>query len=104
MTLPQIVLLAGLFVIPAVLLSVGHRLRRRSARVQSAFWGAIFAHIFASLAVAVFSMLPPEAWQSTDTMRGAVGFWSLLVAPAIGAAVGALRARTDSLRAERLSG
>jgi len=92
MTLQLILLLAGLFVVPAVLLSVGHRLRRRSARVQSAFWGAILAHIVASLAVVVFSMIPPEGWQSTDTMRGAIGLWSLLVAPAVGAAIGAARA------------
>lgn len=96
MTLPLIVLLAGLFVIPAVLLMVGHRLRRRSAHVQSAFWGAIFAHIIASLAVVAFSMIPPEAWQTTDSLRGAIGFWSLLVAPVVGAAIGALRGRNGA--------
>ena len=95
MKLPLVVLLAGLFVIPAVLLTVGHRLRKRNARVQSAFWGAIVAHIVASLAVVVFSMIPPEGWQSTDVLRGAIGFWSLLVAPVVGAAIGALRGRAD---------
>ena len=92
MTLLLVALLAGLFVIPAVLLTVGHRLRKRSARVQSAFWGAIVAHIVASLAVVVFSMIPSEGWQATDVLRGTIAFWSLLVAPIVGAGIGALRA------------
>ena len=96
MTMQLAVLLVGLFVVPGALLAVGHRLRKRSARVQSAFWGAIFAHIVAALAVTVFSMVPPEEWQSTDYTRGAISLWSLLIAPLVGAAVGALRARISS--------
>ena len=99
MTLLLVALLAGLFVIPAVLLTVGHRLRKRSARVQSAFWGAIVAHIVASLAVVVFSMIPSEGWQATDVLRGAIGFWSLLIAPVVGAAIGALRGRNGGAAA-----
>ena len=51
MTIGLIALLAGLFAIPAALLTVGHRLRRRSARMQSVFWGALLAHVIAALAV-----------------------------------------------------
>lgn len=93
MSLQQMALLAGLFIVPGTLLSIGHRLRRRSPRLQSAFWGAIAAHILASLAVLWFSMIPAEGWQSTDMLRGAIGFWSLLIAPVVGGALGAMRAK-----------
>lgn len=90
MTVALVALLAGLFVVPAALLAVGHRLRRRSPRVQSAFWGAIVAHIVAALIVVVFSMTPPEEWRPSDITRGAISFWSLLIAPLVGAAFGAM--------------
>lgn len=33
-------------------------------------------------------MIPPEQWAPNDTLRGAFGFWSFLVLPAIGAVLG----------------
>lgn len=96
MSVALVALLSGLFVVPALLLIVGHRLRRRSARVQSAFWGAIAAHILAAIAAVTFGMIPPEQWRADDFWRGAFGFWSLLIAPVIGAFFGYLRtSRTD---------
>ena len=90
MTIPLTALLAGLFVVPAVLLLVGHRLRKRPARTQSAFWGALIAHIVAALLVLFFSMIPPEGWHADDFWRGAFTLWGLLVFPLIGAGVGAV--------------
>lgn len=91
-------MLAGLFVVPGVLLVVGHRLRKRSLRAQSAFIGAATAHILAAIAATVASMISPEEWRSEDLWRGVFGFWMLLVAPAIGATIGYLRGANSNTR------
>lgn len=88
MTVSLFAMLAGLFVMPALLLAGGHRLRRRSPKFRSAFWGAIVAHVMAAAVACVASMWPPEEWQSGQLWRGAIGFWSLLIAPLIGAGIG----------------
>lgn len=92
MSIALVAMLSGLFVVPALLLGVSHRLRKRSARVQSAFWGAIVAHIFSALAAIIFGMIPPESWTADDFWRGAFGFWAMLFLPIIGAALGFWRA------------
>lgn len=91
-------MLAGLFVVPGVLLAVGHRLRKRSLRVQSAFIGAAIAHILAGVAATVASMISPAEWRSDDLWRGVFGFWMLLVAPIIGATLGYLRGANSNTR------
>lgn len=96
MTTHLAALLTGLFVVPAMLLWIGHRLRRRSARSRGIFWGALLGHVVATPVVLWVSMVPPVAWSADDTLRGALGFWALLVAPALGAVVGALTARADA--------
>jgi hypothetical protein len=93
MSVHTIVFLIGLFIVPLVLLTWGHRLRRRGARAQSAFWGAIAGHCAAATVAVTFGMIPPEAWTAADTMRGFFGMWSLLVLPVAGALLGALRTR-----------
>lgn len=91
-------MLAGLFVVPAFLLGMGHRLRRRSLAVQSAFVGAAIAHILAGIAATVASMIAVEEWSSDDLWRGMFGFWMLLVAPGIGAVVGYVRSVSANRR------
>jgi hypothetical protein len=87
-------MLAGVFVIPGLLLWGGHRLRRRSPRWRAAFWGALIAHSLFAPAAMVAAMVPPVEWSAADTVRGLFGFWSLLVAPIVGAALAvALRGR-----------
>jgi hypothetical protein len=88
MTAGQLAMLLGLLGVPAGLLWAGHRMRRRSPRWHAAFWGALVAHLLAALAAIVASMVPPEEWRPDDTWRGVFGFWTLLVAPAVGALVG----------------
>lgn len=90
-------MLAGVFVIPTVLLWAGHRLRRRTARWRAAFWGALVAHsVFAPVAM-IAAMIPPAEWSSADTMRGLFGFWSLLLAPIAGAVVAVVLRRTSRI-------
>jgi hypothetical protein len=91
-----LVFLLGLFGVPLLLLWYGHRLRRRSARGQSVFWGAIVGHCVAAILAVVWGMIPPEAWTSGDTARGFAGLWGLLVFPVTGALVGALLPRSTS--------
>jgi hypothetical protein len=88
-------MLAGAFGVPLALLWAGHRLRRRPARWRAAFWGALVAHLVAIPLALWGAMVPAAEWAPTDAGRGALGFWALLVLPAVGAAVGALRGRDD---------
>lgn len=85
-------MLAGIFVVPAGLLWLGHRLRRRSEAARRAFWGALFGHL-AAMVCAHFALLPAEEWSGDDRLRGALGLWSFLVLPLVGALVGLLSRR-----------
>lgn len=84
-------MLGGLFIVPALLLVAGHRLRRRPARWQSAFWGAIAAHVVAGVLATLAGLFPPEDWRPDDFWRGLLGFWLLLVAPLVGGIAGFLK-------------
>lgn len=101
MTVGRIALLLGLFLVPAVLLACGHRLRKRTPLWRAVFWTAVVAHILAATVATVVSMVPPAAWRDDDVWRGLLGFWLLLVAPlgaAIGAALWYFSKRTGPLR------
>ena len=98
MNISLVAMMAGLFVVPGILLAASHRLRRRSDQLQSAFWGAIVAHILASIAATIASMISPEQWQGEDVWRGVFGFWMMLVAPMIGATIGYIRGGASSAR------
>jgi ABC-type Co2+ transport system permease subunit len=86
-------LLVGAFGVPALLIWAAHRLRRRSARWHAAFWGALTGHVVSATVAIVAAMIPPEAWSGEDVVRGLLGVWSLVLGPAIGAAVGLARVR-----------
>ncbi|MBV6520152.1 MAG: hypothetical protein MNPFHGCM_00257 [Gemmatimonadaceae bacterium] len=87
MSLGIVAFLLGLFGVPLVLLGVAHKLRRRSARVQAGFWGAVWGHCIAGVIAVTWGMIPPEAWTDSEVARGAAGLWGLLTIPAIGALV-----------------
>ncbi len=95
-TLHQVVLVLGLFGIPLALLMAGHRIKRSSPRRQRVFWGAVTGHLFAAAAALAVSLAPPIGWLPTDTLRGALGIWSLVALPLAGAVVGALRPSPES--------
>ena len=81
-------LLAGLFLVPIVLLYLGHRLRRRSGRARATFWGALLGHTVGALFATWYSMVPPEVWTSSDTTRGFFGFYAMLVFAVVGGLIG----------------
>ena len=85
-------MLAGAFGVPVALLWIGHRLRRRPPRWRGAFWGALLAHVVVAPMAMIAAMMPPAEWAPSDTLRGALGFWALLIAPIAGAALGAMAA------------
>lgn len=86
-------MLVGVFVVPAVLVWTGHRLRRRPPAWRGAFWGALMGHVVALVLGLAFGMFPPEEWSSDDRLRGAFALWSFLALPLIGGAIGWLRGR-----------
>ncbi len=81
-------LLIGLFVVPGVMLYLGHRLRRRSYRVRRIFWGMFVGHTAGALLATWYSMIPPELWSSSDFWRGAFGFYGMLLGGLGGALIG----------------
>ncbi|HSA55026.1 MAG TPA: hypothetical protein VLE53_04945 [Gemmatimonadaceae bacterium] len=94
------VFLLGLFGVPLALLAYGHRLRRRSPRGRSAFWGAVLGHCLALVLAVVLGMIPPESWTEEERFRGFVGFWSLLILPMGGAIAGTLAHRAPARATE----
>lgn len=93
MTLGAFVLIVGVYVMPLVLLAWGHGLRRRSPRLQRAFWGAIGGHLVAMLLALGAALYSPVVWTGDESVRGFLGLWTLLLLPLAGAAVGAATAR-----------
>ena len=89
-------MLAGVFLVPTVLVWAGHRLRRRPPRWRSAFWGGLIGHVLAIPVASVAAMMPAAEWAPTDTVRGLLGFWLLFLAPLIGALVGSLLPGRDN--------
>jgi len=81
--------LLGLFGVPIALLTLGHKLRKRTARERGAFWGAVIGHCVGGALAVTLGMIPPENWTPDDTIRGFSGLWAMLVLPVIGALVGA---------------
>ena len=78
-------MLLGLFAVPLLLLWAGHHLRRKPRWVHRIFWGGLAGHTIAALVALWFSMIPPEAWSPSDTLRGLGGFYSMLIGGVAGA-------------------
>lgn len=88
----RLALLIGLIIIPALLLWLGHGLRKRSPRLRGAYWGGVIGHT-AALVIAVVALhFPPVLW--TGHVRIAIAFWTMCVGAVAGAAIGSIRART----------
>jgi hypothetical protein len=88
-------MLAGLFIVPVVLLYLGHRLRRRSRRARAVFWGALIGHTLGALFATWYSMIPPEVWTSSDTTRGFFGFYGMLAMSIVGGLIGLLASKRN---------
>jgi hypothetical protein len=80
-------LLIGLFIVPGVLLWMGHRLRRRTAAWRGMFWGAVAGHSLGMLASIAAMHVPAVLWDGGDA-RTAIVYWGMLIGAMVGAAVG----------------
>lgn len=92
-------LLAGLFVVPLVLLWMGHRLRRRAPRWRSAFWGAVAGHSAGVLATLWVLHYPAVLWG--DGAREMAVHWSMVLGALLGGVIGAGIARADRTKQQR---
>lgn len=95
MSIGPLAMLLGIFAVPAALLWLGHRLRRRTARQRGLFWGALTGHLTAIMTATLASMLPPQQWGPDELVRGLASYVALLVLPVIGGVVGALTASSE---------
>jgi hypothetical protein len=91
MTITNAALLVGLVVVPALLLWIGHRLRDRTPTQKGAFWGGVIGHSLAMIVAIVALHVPGVVW--TGGAREMLAFWSMLLGGAVGAVIGAMRAR-----------
>lgn len=88
MTVSFMAMLLGLFVVPLVLLILGHKFRQKTHRQRAMFWWGLSGHVVAVVIATVAAFWPPAFWAATDTTRGLAGFWSLLLLPLLGAVIG----------------
>lgn len=92
----RLALLAGLFIAPAILLAIGHRLRERSDRAKRAFWGGVIGHI-AGMCIACGAMFaPPIWWEGGPGLRDFIVHWAMLVAFLAGGLIGWVTAPAPS--------
>lgn len=89
MTLENWALLMGLFVVPALLLALGHRLRRRPPCWRRVFWGGVIGHSIAILVTLAVTLTPPVAWEGGPRLRDAAVHWSMVLGAVVGSATAA---------------
>lgn len=89
MTLEHWALLVGLFVVPALLLALGHRLRRRPPLWRRVFWGGVIGHSIAILVMLIATMYPPIVWEGGPRSRDVSVHWSLVLGGIVGGAIAA---------------
>ena len=88
MTLEHWAFLMGLFVVPALLLALGHRYRRRPLFWRRVFWGGVIGHSLAILMMLAATMYPPVLWEGPA--RSAAVHWSMILGAVIGGAIAAV--------------
>lgn len=89
MTLEHVALLMGLFVVPALLLALGHRYRRRPPLWRRIFWGGVIGHSIAILVMLAATMYPPVIWEGGLRARDVAVHWSMVLGGVVGGVIGA---------------
>lgn len=89
MILARLALLAGLFILPVVLLTLGHGMRDRSTRTKRLFWGGVIGHAVGIIVTMVVMMSPPVWWADAESVRTFAVHWAMVVGCAVGVAGGA---------------
>ena len=89
MTLENLALLVGLFVVPALLVALGHRLRRRPPFWRRVFWGGVSGHSLAILVMLAVTVAPPVAWEGGPRLRDVAVHWAMVLGGVVGGVIGA---------------
>ncbi len=95
----HVVLLAGVFAPPLLLLSMGHAYRHRSPRARGAFWGGVVGYGAGLVLAAVAMLVPAVDWTGGSPLRelvlhaGPLAGW--LVGVGVGRALAARRRRNS---------
>ncbi|HSG41415.1 MAG TPA: hypothetical protein VLE27_17370 [Thermoanaerobaculia bacterium] len=98
MSAEHVALLAGLFAVPALLLALGHRLRRRPPFWRRVFWGAVAGHSLALLVTLAAALYPPIAWAEGPRPRDNAVHWTLLLGALAGGAIGGVALSSRGMR------
>lgn len=94
--LPAFLTLAGVVVVPVVLLWGGRSFRAFGDAALGAYRGAVVGYGVAALAVIAILLAPPHVWPPPPGPIRVVLGLALLLGPAVGAAVGAWRASSEA--------
>jgi hypothetical protein len=86
MTDSRLALVVGLFLVPALLLWLGHRLRRQTGARRRMFWGAVIGYLAGMLVTLVAIHYPAVLWEGG--WRAAAVHWGMVVGAVLGAGVG----------------
>lgn len=89
MSLENFALLMGMFVVPALLVALGHRLRQRRPVWRRVFWGGVAGHSIAILVMLAATLYPPVAWEGGPRPRDHAVHWSMVLGAVAGGALGA---------------
>jgi hypothetical protein len=98
MSAEHVALLVGLFAIPALLLALGHRLRRRPPFWRRVFWGAVAGHSLALLVTLAAALFPPVAWAEGPRPRDNAVHWTMVLGSLIGGAIGGVLPSSRRIR------
>jgi hypothetical protein len=84
----HVVLLAGVFAPPLVLLAMGHAYRHRSARARGAFWGGVVGYGAGLVFAAAAMLVPAVDWTGGSPLREMVVHAGPLAGGILGVGVG----------------
>jgi Mg/Co/Ni transporter MgtE len=94
----RVALLIGLFVVPALLLALGNRLRRRTPLWRRVFWGGVTGHTLGLVVTVAATLWPPVWWHQGPFWRDAAVHWTLGFGALLGAALAAALPAVQALR------
>ena len=88
MSAAHVVLLAGVFAPPLVLLTMGHAYRHRSPGARAAFWGGVVGYGAGLVLAAVAMFVPAVDWTGGSPLREMVVHAGPLAGGILGVGVG----------------
>lgn len=88
MSAAHVLLLAGIFVPPLVLLGTGHAYRHRSRATRGAFWGGVGGYSVGLVLTAVAMLVPAVDWTGGSLLRESIVHAGPLAGFLLGVGVG----------------